>query len=273
MVGATLAPPLIGGLAIAYGWRAAFLATGLVGLIWMSVWLRLHPLEARPARLAGARGEASLWMELLRDRPLWLLTLARGLTDPVWYFYLFWFPKYLNDERGMTLAAVASLAWIVYLAADLGSIGGGLLSSALVRRGVMPPRSRLLVMTGAAIVGPVSLFAAFHPALLVLFVIAGAVALAHMVFLINISTLVVDLYPTRAVATVFGIFGAGSGLGGMLSTQVVGHLVASGRFDHCFMLMAALHPLALGLVWLALRMAPGSRLVAKTAGLQVTSSA
>jgi ACS family hexuronate transporter-like MFS transporter len=107
----------------------------------------------------------------------------------------------------------------------------------------------------------VGLFAAFHPALPLLFAIASAVAFAHLVYQINISTLVVDLYPGRYIATVFGIIGAGSGLGGMLSAQVVGELVASGQFDRSFVLMAILHPIALLLAWLALRAAPRSRLV------------
>ncbi|WP_243042873.1 MFS transporter [Dyella sedimenti] len=276
MVGATLAPPLIGGIAMAYGWRAAFLVTGLAGLLWLVAWLVVYPPEPRGAVVAaGPRGEKGLWLDLLRDRSLWLLVGSRAVADPVWYFYLFWFPKYLNDQRGMTLAGVAALGWVVYLASDLGSIGGGAISSALVRRGVAPPRSRLWAMTGAATLAPVGLFAAFHPALPLLFAIASAVAFAHLVYQINISTLVVDLYPGRYIATVFGIIGAGSGLGGMLSAQVVGELVASGQFDLSFMLMATLHPIALLLAWLALRAAPRSKLIdgATLAAVQATGSA
>lgn len=265
MVGATLAPPLIGGVALHYGWRSAFLVTGAAGLVWLVAWLLLHPREERPASVAGPDGEAGLWWDLLRDRSLWLLVLSRAVADPVWYFYLFWFPKYLNDVRGMSLAAVASMAWVVYLAADLGSIGGGAISSGLVRRGMNPARSRLVAMAGAAVVAPVGILAASHPALPALFAVASAVAFAHMVFLINISTLVTDIYPTRTIATVFGLIGAGSGLGGMLSAQIIGDLVTSGHFDRSFVLMATLHPVAWLLAWMALRVAPRSRLIASAA--------
>jgi len=274
MVGATLAPPLIGGVAMLYGWRSAFIVTGAAGFIWLVAWLLVHPRVPKAVKVPGAAAEGILWGALLRDRTLWSLVLSRAIADPVWYFYLFWFPKYLNDVRGMTLAAVASMAWVVYLAADLGSVGGGAISSALVKRGIAPTRSRLIAMGGAALLAPLGLFASFHPALPLLFAIGSTVAFAHLVFQINISTLVVDLYPGRHIATVFGIIGAGSGLGGMLSAQLVGSLVASGRFDLSFVLMAALHPIAFGVAWLGVKMAPRSRVIANaTAAAQDTSSA
>jgi len=270
MVGATLAPPLIGGVALVYGWRVAFWVTGAAGLLWLLAWLWVYPRERAAAAAAdpappaaeAPRAERALWGALLRDRTLWLLVLSRAIADPVWYFYLFWFPKYLNDERGMTLAAVASLAWMVYLAADLGSVGGGAISSALVKRGMAPARSRLWAMSGAAMLAPIGLFAAFHPPLPWLFAIASAVAFAHLVFQINISTLVVDLYPSRYIATVFGIIGAGSGFGGMVSAHVVGQLVTSGHFDRSFLIMAVLHPIAWLMAWLAVRGSGRSRLIA-----------
>jgi ACS family hexuronate transporter-like MFS transporter len=273
MVGATIAPPLIGGIALAWGWRAAFITTGAVGLLWIVAWWLIYPRDRRSPAPAGKRAEGALWRDLLRDRSIWLFALSRAIADPVWYFYLFWFPKYLGDERGMSLIAVASLAWIVYLAADLGSIGGGLISSGLVKRGMPPVRSRLVTMTMAALIAPVGLFAAFHPGLPLLFLLVSLVCFAHLVFQINVGTLVVDLYPTRYVATVFGLIAAGSGFGGMVSTQFVGKLVADGNFDRSFLLMAMLHPVALGVAWLAVRFADGSRLIAAERNTQATASA
>ncbi len=123
MIGATIAPPLIAWLAVQYGWRAAFIVTGAAGFVWLAVWLLVYrsPDGAPPARTK----EPIRWGPILRDRSVWGLAIARMIADPVWYFYLFWFPKYLTDDRGMALIEVASLAWLVYLAADVGSIGGG----------------------------------------------------------------------------------------------------------------------------------------------------
>lgn len=264
MVGATLAPPLIGYVGLTHGWRAAFVLTGAAGLVWIIGWLWVFPRTPAAPVDAGPPVSGSVWKAVLSDRTVWMLALSRALADPVWYFYLFWFPKYLGEGRGMALASVAALAWIVYLAADLGSIGGGLLSSVFVRRGVAPGRARLLAMGLAAAIAPIGALAFLHPALPLLFAIASLVAFAHMVFQINMGTLIVDLYPTRVVATVFGVIAAGSGLGGMVSTQAVGLLVAGGQFDRAFLLMALLHPLAWGVAALATR---------RPSRLQATASA
>src|SRR6185312_15875061 len=124
MIGATLAPPLIGGLALSYGWRAAFVVTGAAGFVVVAAWLVVY---RRPPVSAASVASATAidWGRILRDPSVWGLAVARLIADPVWYFYLFWFPKYLADARGMTLLAIAQLAWVVYLASDIGSIGGG----------------------------------------------------------------------------------------------------------------------------------------------------
>ncbi|HYG06178.1 MAG TPA: MFS transporter [Stenotrophomonas sp.] len=277
MIGATLAPPLIGGIALTFGWRSAFWITGVAGLVWIVAWWWAYPRHLDRERAAGAAAEPSMkgvWGRLARDRTVWALIGSRMIADPVWYFYLFWFPKYLGDVRGMSLATIASLAWVVYVAADIGSVGGGAISGALVRRGVSPVRSRLLTMTGAAALAPVGIFIATHPSLPVMLGIACLVTFAHLVYQINLTALVVDTFPSRYIASVAGLVGCGSALGGMLSAQVVGTLVASGSFDRTFVLMAFLHPLALGLAWLALRLARRSPLTMIYEGpAQATASA
>jgi ACS family hexuronate transporter-like MFS transporter len=258
MVGATLAPPLIAGLAIAFGWRAAFLATGSLGLAWLVAWLLVYRSPKGEPPRARPLPEAGLWAAILRDRTIWLLALSRAIADPVWYFYLFWFPKYLTDDRGLDLVAVASFAWIVYLAADIGSIGGGLISSQLVKRGIDPARSRIIAMAVAVVLAPLGAFIATGPTLPIIFALGSLVAFAHLVFQINMGTLIVDLYPGRVVATVFGVIAAGSGVGGMISTQIVGQLVSGDSYDKVFILMALLHPVAWGVAWLAWRSATRS---------------
>lgn len=282
MIGATLAPPLIGGIALTYGWRSAFWITGVAGLLWMIAWYFVYPRPARqaatevpaattaeavdtpaletPAATAPAASMKGVWSRLARDRTVWALVASRAVADPVWYFYLFWFPKYLGDARGMSLAAIASLAWIVYVAADIGSVGGGLISGRLVKRGMSPVRARLTTMIGAACLAPIGMLVALHPPIPLLLALACVVTFAHLTYQINLTAMTVDLFPSRYIASVAGLVGCGSALGGMVSAQVVGHLVADGNFDRAFVLMAFLHPIAVLLAWTALRKAKRSRM-------------
>jgi ACS family hexuronate transporter-like MFS transporter len=282
MIGATLAPPVIGGIALTYGWRSAFWITGVAGLLWMIAWYLVYPRPARqtatavpaaataeavatpaletPAATAPAVSMKGVWGRLARDRTVWALVASRAVADPVWYFYLFWFPKYLGDARGMSLAAIASLAWIVYVAADIGSVGGGLISGRLVKRGMSPVRARRTTMIGAACLAPIGMLVALHPPIPLLLALACVVTFAHLTYQINLTAMTVDLFPSRYIASVAGLVGCGSALGGMVSAQVVGHLVADGNFDRAFVLMAFLHPIAVLLAWTALRKAKRSRM-------------
>jgi ACS family hexuronate transporter-like MFS transporter len=251
MVGATIAPPLIAFLALQYGWRAAFVITGAAGFVWLAIWLFVYrsPDGAEPARTK----ERIEWGPILRDRSVWGLALARLIADPVWYFYLFWFPKYLTDQRGMDLVQVASLAWIVYLAADVGSVGGGLLSGRFIRSGMQPARGRIVAMACAAALAPLGMLISLEPHTAPTLALGALVACAHLIFQVNMGALVVDLYPMRNVATVFGLIAAGSALGGFASTHVVGQLASTRAYDQVFLLMGALHPIAWLIAWASVR--------------------
>jgi ACS family hexuronate transporter-like MFS transporter len=251
MIGATIAPPLIAFLALQYGWRAAFVITGAAGFVWLAVWLIVYrsPEGSAPTRPQ----EPVRWGPILRDRSVWGLSISRLIADPVWYFYLFWFPKYLADERGMGLVQVASLAWMVYLAADIGSVGGGLLSGRLIRAGIAPERSRIIAMGMAAGLAPLGMLIALHLDTGLTLAIGALVACAHLVFQVNISALVVDRYPMRIVATVFGVIAAGSAFGGFASTRIVGEIASTGSYDAIFLLMGFLHPLAWLVAWRSVR--------------------
>ena len=272
-IGATIAPPLIAWLAVSYGWRFAFVITGALGLVWVMPWLWLYrpphehprlsdaertlvpavepvaPPTANGSNTAAATGEWERWRGLLNDRSTWLLLLSRLLTDPVWYFYLFWFPKYLSDARGLTLVEVGRVAWVVYLAADLGSVAGGWLSGRFIGRGLRPIPARKAVLRIAAVCVLVGPFVPFATSLPIVLLCAAGVALAHLAWQVTLSALIVDRYPTSSLATAFGLIAAGSGFGGMVSTGVVGYLVTNYSYTPVFVGMAMLHPLALALVW------------------------
>jgi ACS family hexuronate transporter-like MFS transporter len=264
-VGATLAPPLIAWLALSYSWRGAFVITGVLGLLWVVPWVWLYRPPSVHPRLTDAEraivpvvlaksntapgAEWALWRTLITQRDTWLLLGSRVLTDPVWYFYLFWFPKYLTDARGLSLIEVGRIAWVVYLAADVGALLGGWLSGRLIDRGHAPIAARKMVLRFAAITILVGPLVAFAPSIPLVLVCAAGVALSQLAWQVTIGALIVDRYPPASVATAFGIVAAGSGFGGMVSTGVVGYLVTHYSYVPVFVGMAALHPLALALVW------------------------
>lgn len=262
-LGATLAPPVIAFLASHFQWRAVFLFTGSLGLFWVLPWLWLyrkpeeHPritAEERSLVTAGEPAGAGTmppegrWRHILRRRETWLLITGRMLTDPVWYFYLFWFPKYLGDARHLSIGEIGRIAWLVYLAADIGCIAGGYVSGKLIQRGFAPVPGRLRVMTVVALLLPLSPLVNSVSTPLAAVGIASVAAFAHMAWQISLSTLVVDLYPKPVVGTVFGLVAAGSGLGGLISTNLVGRAVTYYSYAPVFVAMGFLHPLALLLV-------------------------
>ncbi|WP_321474573.1 MFS transporter [uncultured Paludibaculum sp.] len=263
-LGATIAPPVIAYLSAHFHWRSVFLFTGSLGLLWVIPWLWLYRKPEEHPRLSDEErrlitGDAGsvefdampaegLWRHILRRKETWLLMVSRMITDPVWYFYLFWFPKYLTDARHLTLAEVGRIAWLVYLAADIGCIAGGYLSGLLIKRGMAPARSRIWVMAGAAFLLPLSPLINSASSPLMAVGIAAIAAFAHLAWQISIGALIVDIYPKPVVGTVFGLVAAGSGLGGMLSTNLVGRAVTYWSYSPVFIVMGVLHPLAFLLV-------------------------
>lgn len=259
-IGATVAPLLITGLGVRYGWQSAFAATGALGLVWLVPWLwlyrppREHPWlrdEERallPVGPAAAGEKPEGWRAVLRRREVWLLMLARLLTDPVWYFYQFWFAKYLHAERGVSQLGL-SVTFVIFLAADFGSLGGGWFSGLLIKRGSSAPAARLRIMLLAACVMPLAVVVPYAPWLGFTLAVGMVVAFAHMAWLINLSSLVVDLVPQRSLATAFGVIATGSAVGGMLMNSAVGRIVSQGSYAPAFIALAFVHPLAIVVLW------------------------
>jgi ACS family hexuronate transporter-like MFS transporter len=270
------------------GWRMSFLITGLAGFLWLIPWLVFYrkPRESKllaPSELEliedgetpqqeGVKGWS--WGKVLTFRPLWLLLFGRLITDPVWYFYQFWFAKYLSSDRGMEQGAL-TITWIVYAAAGVGSLAGGWLSGVLVKKGHNPVNARLWIMLGAACLMPVSPFIAKAAGLPVMMTLTAVAVFASLAWLINISAIVVDVVPKHSVGTVFSVVAAGSTLGGIAMNMIVAAMVSGpsskpagfldqgfktlfgplieavqGKgYEPWFLAMAFLHPFALLLLW------------------------
>ncbi len=254
-IGATLAPYLIIPLAnvdfaghfpwlnqvlgVGAGWRIAFIVTGVAGLLWLIpwTWLYCQPEEShlisadeRSLILAGRVDSAVhgarpwTWGQVFSSRIVWLLLAGRLLTDPVWYFFQFWFPKYLNSVRGLGQGQL-TVTWIVYAAAGAGSLAGGWLSGSLVKRGYSPVRSRLTIMAGSALLVPLSPLISLVSGVDAALALTAVVIFASLSWLINISALINDLIPRHSLATVFSVVAAGSTLGGVIMNLLVASMV------------------------------------------------
>jgi ACS family hexuronate transporter-like MFS transporter len=268
------------------GWRVAFLLTGLAGFLWLGPWLVLYrrPGESRlitvnEAQLIGeeesaAAGKAWSWKEICSFRPVWLLLIGRLLTDPVWYFYQFWFAKFLGSERGLDQQSL-TITWVVYAAAGVGSLAGGWFSGLLVKRGKSPLAARLAIMAACACVMPLSFLITRATGLPSTMVLTACTVFASLAWLINISAIVVDVVPKHSLGSAFSVVAAGSTLGGMAMNMIVAAMVSGpaakpagfldqgfkavfgpligmveGKgYEPWFLIMAFLHPLALALLW------------------------
>lgn len=252
-LGSAIAAPMAAFLALRYGWRFAFFATGALGLIWVAAWLMLYPPRVRAGpssakELVESRPPAGRWLDVLKMRQCYMLILARFLTDPVIYFIIFWLPEYLRSERGFTLAMVGRSAWVPFLFGDAGYLLGGWLSSRLVRRGWTLSRSRKMAMAAGAALLPSAIFAPLVGSASTAIAMTCFVVLGHAIWVANLLTLPADLFPSSQVGTVTGLSGMGGAVGGILANLLTGYAVSTVSFLPVFVVAGLMHPFAALLV-------------------------
>jgi len=257
LVGATVCPVLSVWLAAAFGWRKAFFLTAAVGLLWLVPWqfLSRHrdgggagdrstaPVQRRPLRLRT----------LLRTRNVHALFWPRVISEPVWWFYIFWLPKYLKDVQHFTMAQLGYTLWIPYVAADAGSLLGGYFSGIFVKRGHSPVSARRFILIPCALVMPVTLLLVLKVSAVMVLAGASLALFAHMAWKVNLVTLTNDLFPAAQVASVSGVLAMGAGLGGVIFAGMAGIIVKLQSYSVLFGVVALLHPCALAVVSRLLR--------------------
>lgn len=250
-VGGALAAIAIPWIALSLGWRWAFVFSGVLGFVWLAAWFRVyHPVDRHPRlgpderayihsgqQLAGKSERKGLqrYLHLLKDRNVWGVVLGRGLTDPIWWFYVFWLPQYLSDARGFSLKSIALFAWIPFVAADIGNFTGGWISGFYVRRGIPVIRARKAVCAVSAIpilagIPAAHVHSPYVAMALICIALWGYAAWSTMGL-----TLPSDLFPQNTVATVTGLSGFAAGLIGAGFTYAVGLLVDRFSYGPAFL--------------------------------------
>jgi len=261
-VGAIITPLVVPWITIHLGWRWAFLITGGIGFVWFLMWMGVyrkpeeHPqCSAEELKYIRSDGEKPMprvpWAQLLGYRQTWGFLLGKFLTDPIWWFYLFWVPGFFQQEHGLNLMQIGLPIVVIYLISDVGSVVGGWLSSRFIQRGYTVNVGRKLAMLMCAVCVVPIVYAYRAQGLWTTTLLIGLAAAAHQGFSANLYTTASDMFPSHAVASVVGIGGAAGAIGGMLIASIVGHILqATGSYFIPFVIAGAAYLIALGVMQL-----------------------
>ena len=222
-IGAIVAPPLVAWIVVSAGWPVAFVVVGVLGYLWLIGWWRLYYTPTHVREEVAAR-PAPPW-RLLRTRFLSSLMLAKVFLDPVWYFYIFWFPKYLSSVHGLDIAQIGMIAWIPFVSADVGNIIGGWFTGHLIRRGVPVPVARKICVTLSALLMAAAIPAALAPNVAVAISFISMATFGYTSFNANALAFPADVFPRNMVGSIWGLASMGSGFGGMLFSWLSGWII------------------------------------------------
>ncbi len=259
-VGAVIAPPLIAAIIAVANWRWTFIISGLLGLVWVIVWLQIYtqPLQSKfttdsekdyistalqSERDANPTKENRVsWLSLFKDRDVWTVIIVKFFPDSAWYFFIFWLPKYLNDVRGLDIKGIGAYAWIPYAFAGTGSLLGGWLSSFLLKRNFSIDAARKIPLGIAAALLPVSLLIT-SASLNMAIVFFSMAMFGHQLYSTIAQTLVTDLFPSKVVGSVTGLMGCMVTYGAMLFSLIIGFVIEKYGYGPAFLISGLLHPL------------------------------
>lgn len=237
-VGALATPLIVPWIAVAYGWYEAFIITGVLGFIWLAFWWFMYDKPETHKRLSKeelayiqsdpAEPTTKIpWAKLFPHRQTWAFAVGKFLTDPIWWVYLFWLPDFLKKNHGLDLKTFGIPLAVIYIIADVGSIGGGWLSGVFIKKGWTINKSRKTAMLICALAVVPIIFASMTSNLWVAVVLIGIAAAAHQGWSANIFTLTSDMFPKQAVGSVVGIGGMAGAIGGMFIAKLVGYILDS----------------------------------------------
>ena len=261
-VGALLTPLAVPWITVNYGWYWAFVATGLIGFIWIVLWWPMyrspeHHPRVSPSELAYIQSDPAdppgrvPLRDILPHRQTWGFAIAKFMTDPIWWLYLFWVPDFLHRNHGIDLKHIGPPLVAIYLIADVGSIGGGWLSSFLLKRGWSVNAARKTAMLVFALAVVPIIFASRTDSLWVATLLVALAAAAHQGWSANVFTLVSDTFPRHAVGTVVGFGGMAGAVGGMSIAKLTGFILeTTGSYLPVFLIAGSTYLLALAVVHL-----------------------
>jgi ACS family hexuronate transporter-like MFS transporter len=249
-VGAIITPLVVPAITLAWGWRMAFIVTGVATAVWLIAWLvtyrspGVHQKVSAPELAyirstdepAASESKSSVsWLKLLTVRETWAYALGKFLTDPIWWLYLFWLPDFLSKRYNLDLKSFGPPLVAIYVLSDIGSVAGGWGSSKLMKLGRSVNAARKITMAICAVAVIPIVFAQFVSQLWVSVAIIGLATAAHQAWSANLMTLPSDMFPRKAVGTAVGIGGMAGAVGGMLMSKYNGYILdAFGSYQPIF---------------------------------------
>jgi ACS family hexuronate transporter-like MFS transporter len=261
-VGAIITPLLVPWIAIHWGWRWAFILTGGIGFIWVVLWLMLYRKPEDHRRVSKAELEyirsdpagpttRMKWLSLASYRQTWAFVVGKFLIDPVWWFYLYWVPDFLQRKHGLALMQIGVPILVIYVISDIGSVAGGWFSSSLIKRGRSVNFARKATMLICALCILPIMFAYRVESMWGAVVIIGLAAGGHQGFSANLFAVPSDTFPAQAVGSVVGMGGMAGAIGGMLIAKVVGYTLQwTGSYMVPFFIAGSSYLLALACIQL-----------------------
>ena len=238
-ISAVIGPPAFVYLSAAYGWRACFVLTASLGIVWVIAWLGIHPRVDASAR---ATSQGMPWWEAVRLPEAWGFAAGKFFSDPVWWFYLFWLPLYLHDVRKLDMNSVGWALPFIYISASAGSVAGGWLSGLLIRRGWQPLRARKATMLICACCVPFAVLGVVAPSAITAILLFSLATAAHQGWSANLFTTVSDTVPQNAVGAVTGIGGFAGGLGGIIFSAIIpGYVIPAFGYQPVFLSMGGFY--------------------------------
>jgi ACS family hexuronate transporter-like MFS transporter len=242
-ISAVVGPPAFVYLSARYGWRACFLLTAALGVVWVLAWLWIHPSVAAAGR-SSVQGMP--WLEAARLRETWGFAAGKFFSDPVWWFYLFWLPLYLHDVRKLDMKAVGWALPFIYVMASVGSVAGGWLSGRLIHRGWQPLRARKFTMLLCACCVPFAALGVLVPSVTAAILLFSLATAAHQGWSANLFTTVSDTVPRNAVGAVIGLGGFAGGVGGIIFSAIIpGYIITAFGYRPVFLGMGGFYFLVL----------------------------
>jgi ACS family hexuronate transporter-like MFS transporter len=259
-IGAVVAPAVVPWLTVTYGWQAAFIATGALGFLWLILWYLFYDTPEKrkgvaPEELQYIHSdppeppmEKVPWLRLLKYPQAWAFVIGKFLTDPIWWFYLYWLPKFLNKTYGLTLTELGLPLIVIYTMTCVGSIGGGWLSGRFMKRGWPINRARKLVMLICALCVVPIVTASQVSDLWLAVLLIGLAAAAHQGWSANIFTTASDMFPKRAVGSIVGLGGMAGSIGGLLFAPFIGYVLEwTGSYFLPFVISGSAYLIALAI--------------------------